>query len=382
MVSHAGSGAEIVRIGDQFLASLNHEIRTPLSGIVGMVDLLMETELTDEQRDYVATARLCAEQLMEMLNAALEYAALSAQPVRLEKAEFRLADAVGAVVRDLLPKAEAKGLKIGYRAAGGLPEYVCGDARRLRQALAPLVANAIKFTARGEVEVTVSAPGAWNGVAKVEIAVRDTGVGIPPEKLEAVFDPFRQMETGLSRSHSGMGLGLAVARRLAEIMGGSITAESQPGAGSTFRLTLPLEVPSAGGREAAAGRGAEVEEQRRPRILVVDDNEVARRVVTHILGQAGYWLECAVGGEEAVRAASSRRYDLILMDMQMPGVNGLEATAAIRRLPGYGATPVLALTANCSEEFARTCRAAGCAEFLSKPIQRGELVDAVRRHLK
>ncbi len=380
MASESGTSQDIGRIGGQFLASLNHEIRTPLSGILGMADLLLETNLTPEQQEYVGTTRHCANQLMEMLNAALEYAALSAGTIRLEKEEFHLPQTLASAVEHFVPIAKAKGLNIACSLDAGLPEYVVGDALRLRQALSPLVANAVKFTLEGQVEVSAATRGSWNGTAKIEISVRDTGIGIPPEKLDVIFDPFRQMDTGLSRSHSGIGLGLAVARRLAERMDGSITAESTPGLGSTFRLLVPLDVPHHD--DAAAESAADEGPEGRYRVLLVDDNEVARRVVTHLLAKAGYLLECAEGGEQAVQAASTRHYDVILMDMQMPRGNGLDATAAIRRLPGYAGTPVLALTANCSEEFMRTCLQAGCAEFLSKPIQRQELVAAIERQLR
>lgn len=379
----ANGDGDASRLGTQFLASLNHDIRTPLSGIVGMTDLLFETDLTEEQQEYVSTTKLCADQLLEMINAALEYAALSAGDVKLEEAEFHLAHALRTAMQEFVPKAEAKGLRIATHFDNSLPEYVIGDAVRLRQAIAPLLGNAVKFTHRGSIELSAGAGGEPEGDRfPLVISVRDTGIGIPQDELQNIFDSFHQLESGLSRSFPGMGLGLAVASKLAVILGGEISVESRPGAGSTFHLRIPLQLPPLKSSDSARrdAQGAPPEDGR-PSILFVDDNEVARRIVDHILKRAGYRIECASGGAEGIEAAAARRYDLILMDLQMPNVNGLQATAAIRNMPGHRDTPILALTANYSEEFARACKDAGLREFLSKPIQRDELLRAVGSHL-
>jgi len=375
----ADEAAQVHRLGDQFLASLHHEIRTPISGIMGMTDLLLETELTEEQREYVDTTRLCAEQLMEMLNSALDYAELAAGNVRLEKSEIHLARILERTVNEFASKAEAKGLRLVCQARENVPACVIGDAVRLRQALSPLVANAIKFTSRGEVVVTAEMSKDGDAGARLLVSVKDTGVGIPKDRLRAIFDSFRQLESGLSRKYNGIGLGLALARKLAALMGGAITVDSEPGVGSTFCLMLPVEVPPE--KDSASANALSQEASRRRRILLVDDNDVARRVVKHVLTRGGYDIDCAEGGADGIQAASQRRYDLILMDLQMPGINGLEATAAIRRLPGYAETPILALTANYSEEFKRSCREAGLQGFLSKPVQREDLILAIQQHL-
>jgi len=369
----------IRKLGEQFLASLNHDIRTPLSGILGMIDLLLETELTDEQREFVNTARLCADQLLEMLNSALEYAALSAGGVELENAEFHLRQALEELVREFEPKAAAKRLELSTEYADGLPEFVIGDELRLRQAIAPLLANAVKFTSKGRVRLTVTTVEApVDGRVKVAIGVHDTGPGIPREHLDTIFESFRQLEGGLSRSHPGLGLGLALAQKLATKLGAELQVESRPGKGSTFVLTVPLGLPA---ETAAQGEAQAISEDGRPRILFVDDNEVARRVVAHILQRAGYAVDCAVGGREGIEAAAEKKYHLVLMDLQMPDINGLEAARAIRKLPGYESVPIVALTANYSDEFVRQCSDAGFQGFLSKPIQREELVEAVARYL-
>ena len=371
----------IRKLGEQFIASLHHDIRTPLSGILGMIDLLLETELTEEQKEFVHTARLCADQLLEMLNSALEYAALSAGGVELENAEFHLRRALEELLREFEPKAAAKGLELAAEFDEALPEFVIGDELRTRQAVAPLLANAVKFTQRGRVALHVSAVETpADGRVKVAIAVRDTGPGIPRDHLETIFESFRQLERGLSRSHPGLGLGLALAEKLAVKLGAELAVESTPGAGSAFVLTVPFELPPEAGTHAQPVR-LEAQDAE-PRILFVDDNEVARRVVSHILERAGYAVDCAEGGREGIEAARRTRYRLILMDLQMPGVNGLEAARAIRNLAGYESVPIVALTANYSDEFARQCGEAGFQGFLSKPVQREELVEAVRAFLE
>ncbi len=209
---------EISRIGGQFLASLNHDIRTPLSGIMGMTDLLFETDLNGEQKDYVQTTRLCADQLLEMLNSALEFSALSAGSLRTDEVEYHLPQSLRELVNEHLPKAEAKGLTLACHLADDLPEYVMVDPVRLRQVITPLVSNALKFTPRGEVEVIASAKQAFDSRITFVVSVRDTGVGIPADKLQDIFESFQQLESGLSRTYAGLGLGLAVARKLAVIL--------------------------------------------------------------------------------------------------------------------------------------------------------------------
>ena len=378
----AGAPAEIRHLADEFLTSLNHDIRTPLSGIVGMVDLLLETPLTGEQQEYVETARLCADELLEMLNSALDYAALASGEVTLEKAEFHLAEALEALAAEYRAKAEAKGLTLICQLDECLPEHVVCDAHRLKQILAPLLSNALKFTHRGRIELLATAKESPFGGLRLVVRVKDTGIGIPKESLDAIFEAFRQLDRGLSRAHSGLGLGLTVAKKLTCAVGGEIRVESQPGAGSMFELTVPIELPEEG-RSGGKGRHWEsaLPVAGAPRILLVEDNEVARKIITHMLRRAGHQVECAPGGLEGIEAAAERRFDLILMDIQMPEVNGLEATAAIRQLDGYAATPIIAVTANYSDEFRRLCQQAGFQEFLAKPVQAQQLLDAVHRFL-
>lgn len=362
----------------QFLASLNHEIRTPLSGMMGMIDLLLETGLDAEQRDYALTARSCAQELLGILNATLEYSALAAGGVELEQAEFNLAAVVESAVEEFQARAEEKGLELVWHARRPLPEVVLGDATRLRQLLACLIDNAVKFTSSGRVEVILESAAPANRQAEVTIRVQDTGAGIAPERIREIFESFRQLNGGMARSHRGLGLGLAIVQKLAEMMGGEIRVTSEPGAGSCFSFHVPLRLPSEHGE---AGQGAAAAAGRRYRVLVVEDNLIACKVVTHVLSRNGYRVDCAEGGRQAIDRARRNAYDLILMDLQMPGMDGLETTGAIRNLPGYSATPVVAFTANSFSDTRALCREHGMQGFVTKPVDAAELLKTLRQFL-
>jgi len=359
----------------QFLASLNHEIRTPLSGILGMTDLLLETPLSEDQREYVGATRLCAENLLEILNVTLEYSALSANHALLEETEFSLRDTLQGVVSEFAAKAEAKGLRLMCVLDSSLPEMVVGDPLRLRQILWHLVANGIKFTREGQVEVAASAIAALDRQVKLTVEVHDTGIGIDPDRHGEIFDSFRQLETGLSRNHSGLGLGLAVAQKLIALLDGSIAVDSESGKGSVFTVTLPFKLPM-----DLAGRTAALKKFR-GRVLVVDDNSIAQTIASHALRRQSLEVECAGSGKLALQAASRSRFDVILMDLQMPGWDGFETVEQIRQLPGYRATPIIAVTANCSDDYRARSVRCGMQDFLAKPVRTRELVQAVEKHL-
>ncbi len=374
---------ELERLKGTFLASLNHEIRTPLSGIMGMADLLLETNLDEEQREYVIAARLCAEDLFEMLNATLEYAALEAGQFNLDVSEFSLREMLDAALAQQQGKAEAKNLPLTLTLDPALPETMVGDAPRLRELLCHLIANAIKFTPSGSVEISVRSgqppPGAPRTRGRLVMEVKDTGIGIPPEQIETIFESFQQGQGGLSRSYPGLGLGLALARKLANVMGGEIGVESQPGCGSRFTAQVPFERPAVDRLErTTAGGSAQVG----PLILAVDDNQVGLTILRHALQRNGLQVDCATSGREALEAASQRHYDLVLMDLQMPEMDGLTAALELRQVSGYEAVPIVALTATTSDELREQCRVHGMQGFLSKPVEAGELLAAVSRHLK
>ena len=362
--------AEIDRLKGTFLANLNHEVRTPLSGILGMTDLLLETKLDEEQRDYVATARLCAENLFHLLNATLEYSALTAGHLKLDETEFGLSEMVDSALSMEREKAQAKGLKLTSTLDAALPQTMIGDAARIQDLLGHLLDNAIKFTHRGSVDLTLTREGE---VLKIE--VRDTGIGMEPDRQARIFESFHQVDSGLSRNYPGLGLGLALVQKLLALMGGEIAAESELDKGSTFTVRLPIRLP-ASARDKTTRLSAGT-----PAILAVEDNPVGLRVLRHALKGRAVEVDTATDGAEAVRAAAARHYDLILMDLQMPQMDGLEATAAVRRIPGYENVPILALTANYSDEIRQQCQQHGMQDFLSKPVTPPALWSAVSRWL-
>ena len=366
------------RLKGQFLASLNHELRTPLSGVLGMTDLLAETTLETEQREYVDTIRECASQLLEALNALLDFSALSAGNTQAQNVEFAFHGLLDSVAVDAAARAEAKGLRLVRDWDLALPESIFGDERYLRQVLQHLMRNAVKFTNRGLVTLSASILAGLPGGARLQIVVKDSGIGIPQDKLRVIFQAFRQLDSGLARCYSGLGLGLALADKLVRLMGGEISVESKVGSGTAFTILLPLAVPAYVAprptRDAALPK-------HRPVILVVEDNKIAQRVMEHVLERTDCDVLFADDGASGVRMASSRAVDLILMDLQMPGMDGFAASRAIRNLPGCQAIPILAVTANYSDEHRAICHQIGMQGFLSKPIQRDEFLRTIQAHL-
>lgn len=358
----------------QFLASLNHEFRTPLSGILGMTDLLLETQLTDEQKEYVGASRLCAENLLEIFNATLEFSALCANHIELDEAEFRVRETIEGVVAQFGLKAGEKGLRLRHNLDRSLPSILIGDAGHIRQLLCHLVENAIKFTERGDVEVGASARQAGEtGGILLTIQVRDTGIGIAREQLASIFESFRQVENGLARNYPGLGLGLAIAQKLAALLRSKLTVTSELGRGSTFAVALPLRL------SPDSSWGPTILKRVRGRVLVVDDNTMAQTIFGHILQRSSYDVECVGNGVAAIDQVSRSRFDVILMDLQMPGMDGFQTVKHIRALPAYVQTPIIAVTANCSKDYRDLCHQQGMQGFLAKPVQPKELVSMVEK---
>jgi signal transduction histidine kinase/ActR/RegA family two-component response regulator len=373
----ARSAADRARVLQaEFLANVSHEIRTPMNGVIGAAEIVLDTELTDTQRDYVETVRDSALTQLELLNQILDQSKLDSGVMVLDIEPFAPARLAAQIERTFQHAASRKGLWLRLSIEGDPAACVRGDQLRIRQIVSNLVGNAIKFTASGGVEIHLSMQTS-RGITALSIGVSDTGIGIPPEQHASVFERFRQADASTTRRYGGTGLGLTIARHLAQLMNGEITLRSEPGRGSEFVLRLRLP---AAPREALTAPRAERNAVSLDglRVLLVEDNAVNRKVASEILRKLGANVTVAINGREAVASCTGQSFDAILMDCHMPEMDGYAATAAIRKLPSPTCdVPIIALTAGVSNEERRTALAAGMSAFLAKPVNREELAAAL-----
>ena len=387
--------AEIAnRAKDEFLAVMSHEMRTPLNGMIGMTGLLLESDLTDEQRDFAQVANSCGHDLLGIVSTILDYTLVRVNQLNIENADFNLQSFLTETTSRFAPRATEAGLGLTCRIAPSVPCQLNGDAGKVQQILANLVDNAIKFTTKGAVDIAVTCPAVEHGSAIIRFDVHDTGIGIVESRLNDIFSAFSQVDSSATRAQGGLGLGLTLSRELTVLLGGEIGVLSEVGKGSTFWFTVRLELSGETpvcNAEVAAPLQVEETSQRKtkttatvPRILIAEDNAINQKTALHMLTRLDFQADIAADGLKAVQALEVIDYDLVLMDCMMPEMNGYEATAVIRDASSHVLNhnvPVIAVTANAMEGDREKCLEAGMDDYLTKPLNKKALAEMLAKWL-
>ena len=393
------------RIKSNFLATMSHELRTPLNGLLGMIDLIADTPLNTKQLDYLQTAKLSGKNLLNLINNILDFSKLEAEKVDLEKIEFSLTDILNEMAQIYLPAAKQKGLLLGIDIDGQLPQRIYGDPARLKQILSNLIDNALKFTAEGFVTIQAMPETNATGQSMIRFIVSDTGCGIITDDQDHLFELFTQEDSSTTRKHGGTGLGLAICKQLTELMGGEINVDSDPDMGSRFWFTIPLLVdqdiishtaktdpaPTRSEEAMTADINGDSADPRhrdsednlsQAHILIVEDNKINRELLLAMLNTSHRRIETVENGAQAVKAVQDHDFDLVLMDISMPVMDGIEATKEIRKLSSpKSSIPIIAVTANAMPGDKERFLDAGMDDYLAKPIDVMALFDLLRKYI-
>ena len=375
----------LARVRSDFLANMSHEIRTPMNGVLGLANLLRRTGATPRQMEYLDKIEASGRYLLGIINDILDLSKIEAGKLQLNLQDFRLDELVRDVAAVVGDRALAKGLEFRVDMAYA-PQWLCGDSARLAQALVNYLGNAVKFTEHGSIVLSCRVLEKRDASYLLRFEVTDTGIGMTAEERKRIFEPFEQGDNLSRRKYQGSGLGLAITKRIADLMGAEVGVDSEPGKGSSFRFTVRLDkgTPRSTAFETPLQESAEallVRDFGGTRVLLAEDDPVSREVAQHLLQSAGLQVEVAENGADAVKMVAAADFALILTDMQMPEMDGLEATAAIRALPGRQTTPVLAITASAFDEDRRRCFEAGMNDIIVKPFEPKRLFETVLKWL-